>query len=117
MAPWSPVMHRSRILTLAAVAFLGGVAAAAAGPCTREIAQVERQIRQRPTDEIGPSAPQSIGAQLHHQPTPGAVASAEHKALALAAAALERAKKADAGGDAGACNRALDEARRLYGID
>ena len=56
----------------------------------------------------GPSAPQSVGAQLHHQPTPGSVEGAEHKAREMADAALDRARKADAAGDAerlreGAC--------------
>ena len=32
-------------------------------------------------------------------------------------AALERARKADAAGDAAACEAALTEARRLYDID
>ena len=63
-----------------------------------------------------PSAPQSVGAQLHHQPTPGSVQSAEHKARADSEAALNRARKADAEGNASACAKALTEARALYGI-
>jgi len=39
------------------------------------------------------------------------------QANAAGAAALERARKADAAGDAGACTKALDEAKLLYGID
>jgi hypothetical protein len=67
--------------------------------------------------EIGPTAPQSPGAQLHRQPTPETVQSAEHKANAVADAALERARKADADGNAPACAKALDEAKKLYAID
>jgi hypothetical protein len=39
---------------------------------------------------------QTIGAQLHHQPTLSAVENAEHKANAQGEAALEQARKADA---------------------
>jgi hypothetical protein len=64
-----------------------------------------------------PSAPQTLGAQLHHQPTAGTVQNAEHKANADGDAALERARKADAAGDAEGCTAALREAKNLYGID
>jgi hypothetical protein len=64
-----------------------------------------------------PSAGQAIGAQLHHQPTPGAVENAEHRANAQAEAALEQARNADAGGDANACMEALRKAKHLYGLD
>jgi hypothetical protein len=118
----SSVVNRSRIGMLAAVAFVGAAAAANAGPCTTQISQVERQIRQAqaasPPGGAGePSAPQSVGAQLHHQPTPGSVQSAEHAANADGEAALARARKADAEGNASACAKALTEARALYGIE
>jgi hypothetical protein len=96
---------------------LANPGAAYSGPCTAQIAQLERQIRvTTPGPESGPMAPQSVGAQLHHQPTPGAVAHAEHTANKDADAALERARKADAANDAALCQAALIEARRLYDI-
>jgi hypothetical protein len=106
---------------LAAVALIGAASTAQAGPCTTQISQVEQRIRQAqaasPPGGAGePSAPQSVGAQLHHQPTPGSVQSAEHKARADSEAALNRARKADAEGNASACAKALTEARALYGI-
>jgi hypothetical protein len=106
---------------LAAVTFIGAASTAQAGPCTTQISQVEQRIRQAqaasPPGGAGePSAPQSVGAQLHHQPTPGSVQSAEHKARADSEAALNRARKADAEGNASACAKALTEARALYGI-
>ena len=111
-------MGRSHIVLLAGVAFLGAVTAAHAGPCTTQIAEVERYIQRSSSSAVsGPTAPQSIGAQLHHQPTPGAVQSAESKARADAEAALDRARKADAAGDAAACTKALDEAKMLYGLE
>jgi hypothetical protein len=57
--------------------------AAHSGTCTAQIAQLEQQIRG--------TAPQSIEAQLHHQPTPRTVQNAESKAIADADAALQRA--------------------------
>jgi hypothetical protein len=110
------VMDRSDIVALAAVALLGGAQAADAGPCTTKIIQLERQIA-RVGALVGPSGPQTVDAQLHHQPTPGSVRSAESTANADAAAALARARQADAAGDAGACNKALDEAALLYGLE
>ena len=114
-------MDRSRVMTLAAVALIAGSAACNAGPCTTQIAQLERQIRSTeaasPPGGAGePSAPQSVGAQLHHQPTPGSVARAEHEAIADGDAAIERARRADAAGDAAACAKALTEAKDIYGV-
>jgi hypothetical protein len=108
----------SRFVVLVTVALIGAGAAAQAGPCTAEIAQLQRQIKgsaRSPAAE--PSARQTVGAQLHHQPTPSAVESAESKANADAAAALERARRADAAGDAEACHQAVDQARWLYGVE
>jgi hypothetical protein len=114
-------MDRSRVVTLAAVAFIGGSAACNAGPCTSQITQLEQQIHSAqaaspPGGAGDPSAPQSVGAQLHHQPTPGSVAQAEHAAIADGDAAIERARKADAAGDAAACAKALVEAKDIYGV-
>jgi hypothetical protein len=114
-------MDRARILVLAAIASLGGTATSLAGPCASQISQLEQQVARlqaapSPSGAGEPTAPQSVGAQLHHQPTPGAVQHAENKANADADAAIDRARKADAEGNARACTEALDEARRLYGI-
>ena len=111
-------MDRSRTMLLAALAWLGGAAVAEAGPCTQQIAEVERYIQSSTLGAArGPTAAQSIGAQLHHQPTPQTVESAESKARADVLAALDRARKADAAGDARACTRALDEAKVMSGLE
>ena len=107
----------SRFAVLVTIALIGAVAAKA-GPCTTEIAQLQRQIRATATAQAGgPSARQTVGAQLHHQPTPNAVESAESRASADAAAALDRARQADAAGDAQGCHQAIDQARWLYGVE
>jgi hypothetical protein len=115
-------MERSRIVAFAAVALIGGSAASYAGPCTKQISQLEQKIRlaqegSPPGGAGEPSAPQSVGAQLHHQPTPGSVQSAERIANADGEAALARARNADAAGNAAACAKALAEAGALYGVE
>ncbi len=106
------------LIAFAAVALLCGGSLAHSGPCTTQIAELERQVGGiAPGPQSGPTGTQSVGAQLHRQPTPGTVQNAERRANADADAALERARKADADDNTVACTQALDEAKRLYGID
>jgi hypothetical protein len=87
-----------------------------AGPCTAQIAELEQRVSPAPASQPNtPSAPQSVAAQLHRQPTPTTVQSAAGRANADADAALDRARKADTENNADGCNEALREARRLYG--
>jgi hypothetical protein len=116
------VVDRSGVVMLVALAFVGAATVTHAGPCATQILQFEQQIQTlaaaSPPGGAGePSAPQSVDAQLHHQPTPGSVQSAEHAANADGEAALERARKADADGNASACAKALTEAKELYGLN
>jgi hypothetical protein len=63
------------------------------------VAQADAEIRRLATNpDAGPTAPQTIGAQLSHQPT-----QAEKRAQGAFAAALERAKRFDASNDRAAC--------------
>jgi hypothetical protein len=114
-----PVMRYLRAAVLATTAFGCGSEVADAGPCTKDIVQLQSQIAraEAKSPTVGPSAPQSVGAQLHHQPTPSSVGAAENKASADAKAALDRARQADAAGDAAACQRALTDARVLFGLE
>ncbi len=113
-------MDRSFRILSAAVAFIGSVVAAQAGPCTKQISQVEAQIQRGQAAQPGgagaPSAPQSVAAQLHRQPTAQSVESALSQANAEGVAALDRAKRADAKGNARECANALAEAKQLYGL-
>jgi predicted lipid-binding transport protein (Tim44 family) len=110
-----------RALFGATVALCLSVTGTLAGPCTAQIAELEQRVRPAPASpapaspENTPSAPQSVAAQLHRQPTPNTVQSAAGRANAEADAAVDRARKADAENDADGCNEALREARRLYG--
>jgi hypothetical protein len=100
---------------IAAAMLLSGVCSAQAGPCAAEIAQIEAQTNGYKTGAaFGPSAPQTIGAQLGRQPTPATVEKAENQASAIAAATLQRARIADEEGDAPRCERAASELRDLY---
>jgi hypothetical protein len=110
--------HCSLIMLMAAASFFAAAGVAHSGPCTAQIAQLEQQVSATsPGPETGPTGPQTLGAQLHYQPTPADVAHAERIANKDAAAALAHARKADAAGDVAGCNAALKEAKRLYDID
>jgi hypothetical protein len=104
------------IATTVATLLCGG-GTAQSGPCTPQIELLERQIGHASSSaKSGPTAPQSIEAQLHHQPTPETVRNAERKANADAAAALQRARQADTDDNPAACAKALDEGKRRWFI-
>jgi hypothetical protein len=94
------------------------IAAAHAGPCSDEIASLQTAARQLVHNPAaGPSAPQSIGAQLGRQPTPESVRRAQGEAQSRLAAALARAGALDAEGKQAQCMQAATEAKRLLGLD
>ena len=102
----------------AAAALLASAGVAHSGPCTAQIAALEQQVGASPAGpKSGPTFSQTLGAQLHHQPTPEDVEHAQQIGHKEADAALEAARKADAAGNASACDAALTEAKRLYDID
>jgi hypothetical protein len=87
------------------------------GPCASQIAQLEQHIRRVASSaKSGPTAAQSVAAQLHHQPTPETVQNAERKADADADAAIQRARQADSDGNPVACSEALGQAKRHWFI-
>jgi hypothetical protein len=108
-------MQRHLAIAFAAAALSLGIASAHAGPCTSAIAQFEQALRQSGNiPDAGPTARQSIGAQLGHQPTPSSVKRADERAQTKFATSLARAKRLDARGNRSGCRRALAEAKRLY---
>jgi hypothetical protein len=105
------------LVATTAATVLCGSGTAHSGPCTSQIEQLEREIgRTTSSAKNGPTAPQSIEAQLHRQPTPETVRNAERKANEDAAAALQRARQADTDDNSAACAKALDEAKRHWFI-
>lgn len=102
----------------AAAAIVCAAGPAWSGPCTAQIAAFETQMGQTPASPAaGPTFSQTLGAQLHNQPTPRDVEHAQNVAKDLVQAALAKAKAADEAGKADECNAQLARARHLYGID
>ncbi len=113
----SKILKASILAAMACGVTLVAGTVAQAGPCTADINSLQRQIKPSASNPVvGPSAPQTVDAQLHRQPTPGAVEHAETQANADADAALDRARKADKQGNANACREALRQAGLLYGL-
>src|SRR3984893_9271352 len=100
---------------ICAVLCLCTAAAAPAGPCSEDIAQFEAAMRQSAGNpNAGLTAPQSVGAQLGHEPTPDSLKRAQERPQAKFSAAMARAKRLDARGDRTGCSRALSAAKRMY---
>jgi hypothetical protein len=90
-------------------------ASAYPGPCSNEIAQFESAVRQSANNpNAGPTLPQSVGAQIDRQPTPGAVKRAEKQAQRMFERTLARGTRLDARGDLAGCTRALADAKHMY---
>jgi hypothetical protein len=118
-------MTIQRSLMLSAAALAASMSAAHAGPCTHEIDRVQARVDAKldAAARTGPSAPESAGALLHRQPTPGSIAAAESRlgemspaTAAAVAAAMARAREADRASDQAACEQALAEAQRAIGL-
>ena len=76
----------ARVAALSAVGLAVSLSSSHARPCPLTDAQLAARAA------LGPSAPQSVAAQTHHQPTVASVAAAERK---LAAAANGAARNTD----------------------
>ena len=101
-------------------ALVGAVLALAAGdawagPCTSDIAAFEAAVAgSRGNPLAGLTAPQSVGADLSHQPTPASVEKAQARLKSKFAATMARAKRYDAQGNRLGCTRELTAAKRMY---
>jgi hypothetical protein len=104
-----------RASALALVAAVLGAAPASAESCTADIAQFRQTLQQKEDAGAGVvgSAPQSIDAQLEHQPTPASVARAEKNAKDQVVALLREAEAYNAQGRRRHCLAALERARLL----
>jgi hypothetical protein len=105
-------------LTTIACAILGlSIASAHASPCSDAIAQAKAAASQSTGNAAaGPTAQQSIGAQLGRQPTPESVQRAEEGAQTRFAAVLGRAQALDAEGKTTECMQAVTDAQLLLGL-
>ena len=112
-------MFHPRITAVVAGAVLGLTAAEAwAGPCSSAIAQLEGAVNRSATNpNIQLTLPQTVGAQLGHQPTPESVEQARMQAHSTFAAVLARAKDLDRKGNRADCMQAVREARNLIELN
>jgi hypothetical protein len=105
-------MNPSAMTVVVYIALGLGVTSAHASPCSDEIAQLEKAVRQSESNPAaGPTASQSIGAQLRHQPTPESVRRAEVDSRAGLDAILTRAKALDAEGKTAECMELVGTAK------
>lgn len=98
------------------VAFVVALAAvgrpARAGSCSVDIADFQHALKLEGSGQTA-SAPQTVGAQLEHQPTPASVAHAKKEANADVDAAVREAKMLDAQNKGAECEATLAKARLL----
>lgn len=107
-------------LILSAAALLFSSLPSFAGPCTKAIDATQSRLDARIEADarLGRTAPESTGALLHHQPTPGSIAQAEQKLgegrhLEAAQNLMAEARKADQANNAAGCHEALDKVNAL----
>jgi len=116
MLPFSRIMIASTVVALGMTS--PHVTSAQADTCSNQIAQLEAFVDQSMGNPVAkPTAPQSIDAQLHHQPTPDLVRRGEEDARLRFRLILARAKILNADGKSRECFRSVAEAKRLLGIN
>jgi hypothetical protein len=110
------VNHRVAIV-IVAIGSISPLASANAGPCAAAIVAFRNALPQDADGEpaVVGTAPQSVDAQLRHQPTPDSVERAKKGARSAIAASLAEAEKLDAEGNQSACEETLAKARLLAG--
>jgi hypothetical protein len=108
-------MRPSSVTLLVSLALGLGVASAQASPCGNEIARLEKILAEHNL-ATGPTASQSVGAQLSRQPTAESVQKAEAEARSSFAASLERAKALDAQGKTAECADLVNKAKLNLGL-
>ena len=117
-------MSIQRLLVACAAALAASVSAGYAGPCLHEIHRVQLEIdaKLNANAAAGPAARESTAATMNRQPTPESMAAAEARLgevspqkMEAVAAAMARARAADAASDKSACEQALADAQRAIG--
>jgi hypothetical protein len=107
--------HELARLVLMTSALLGlGVGCARAGPCSADIAKIEKVINE-PNSPFGPTGRQTVGAQMGRQPTPSSMARAEKKADTNYQAVLTQAQTLDNQNNP-ACKKAVKKLKALVGM-
>jgi hypothetical protein len=102
-------------LGIIAIASILRIATASAGPCAGEITEFRSSLSQDKNGEptfVG-TAPQSIDAQLEHQPTRESVERAKKQAQAQILTVVIQAEAFDSQGKQNECRQALAKAKLL----
>src|ERR1700739_2203385 len=82
--------------------------------CPPQVDQLQATMQQSSTAPIDePTAPETTGAKLGHQPTPSSVEAAESSAKSLLAALRAEAKALDAQAKPAACMQSLSDAKEI----
>ena len=93
------------------------IAAAAAGPCTAQIEQIDKALSQSGSKwNVGPTGQQTTAAQRHVQPTPQSVEQAQQSAQERLNGLLARARSLDADGDGTECAKAVEQIKMMTGL-
>jgi hypothetical protein len=104
----------TRLVLMTSALLALGVGCAQAGPCSADIAKIEKVLNE-PNSPFGPTARQSVGAQMGRQPTPSSMARAEQKAGSHYQAALTQAQTLDNQNNP-ACKKAVKKLKALVGM-
>lgn len=104
----------ARFALMTGAVLAAGIGCAQAGPCTADIQKIEKAVSE-PNSPVGPTARQSVGAQMGRQPTPASMAQAEQKAGSRYQAALTRAQALDNQNNP-ACKKAVKKLKALVGM-
>jgi hypothetical protein len=102
---------RARLVLMTSALLALGVGCAQAGPCSADIAKIEKILN----EPKSPFGPQTVGAQLGRQPTPSSMARAEQKAGSHYQAALTQAQTLDNQNNP-ACKKAVKKLKALVGM-
>jgi hypothetical protein len=103
-------MSASIMALVVSIALGLSVTSAHASACSDEIAQLEKAMSEK-SAAAAPTARQTIGAQLGHQPTPESVRRAEAASTEGLDSILNRAKAFDAEGKTKECMELVATAR------
>jgi hypothetical protein len=104
----------TRLALMTSALFALGAGCAQAGPCSADIARIEKALN-APNSPFGPTARQTVGAQLGRQPTPASMARAEQKADTNYQTVLARAQTLDDQNNP-ACKKAVKKLKALVGM-
>jgi hypothetical protein len=89
-----------------------------AGACGEEVAKLQTFVKETKDSAFeGATESQTVGAQLHHQPTAASLARAENEANGQVENTLKEAKARDADGNETECMTLMTKARMLLGLE